>query len=88
MVEICKFDKNTDIGKTFEGLAPDINRMIETHQVTDGSSEVVYNGIKDLKDCGVLVDDVFEAILMQRSITHGLNANQDLEGSQGPLPTA
>ena len=88
MVEICKYDKNTDIGKTFEGLAPDINRMIETHQVTDGSSEVVYNGIKDLKDCGVLVDDVFEAILMQRSITHNLNANQDLEGSQGPLPTA
>ena len=31
MVEVCKFDKNTDLGKTFEGLAPDINRMIETH---------------------------------------------------------
>ena len=88
MVEVCKFDKNTDLGKTFEGLAPDINRMIETHQVTDGSSEVVYNGIKDLKDCGVLVDDVFEAILMQRSITHSMSANQNLEGSQGPMPTA
>ena len=88
MVEGCKFDKLTDVGKTFEGLAPDINRMIETHQVTDGSSEVVYNGIKELKDCGALVDDVFEAILMQRSITHSLNANQNLEGSQGPLPTA
>ena len=48
----------------------------------------MYNGIKELKDCGALVDDVFEAILMQRSITHSLNANQNLEGSQGPLPTA
>ena len=88
MVEVCKFDKNTDLGKTFEGLAPDINRMIETHQGTDGSSEVVYNGIKELKDCGALVDDVFEAILMQRSITHCMRGNQNLEGSQGPMPTA
>ena len=88
MKEICKFNKNTDIGKTFQGLDPDINKMIETHQVTDGSSEVIYNGIKELKDCGARVDDVFEAILMQRSITHGISANQNLEGSQGPLPTA
>ena len=88
MKEICKFNENTDIGKTFQGLEPDINKMIETHQVTDGSSEVIYNGIKELKDCGAIVDDVFEAILMQRSITHGISANQNLEGSQGPLPTA
>lgn len=88
MKEICKFNKNTDIGKTFQGLEPDINKMIETHQVADGSSEVIYNGIKELKDCGAIVDDVFEAILMQRSITHGISANQNLEGSQGPLPTA
>ena len=88
MKEICKFNKNTDVGKIFQGLEPDINKMIETHQVTDGSSEVIYNGIKELKDCGAIVDDVFEAILMQRSITHGISANQNLEGSQGPLPTA
>lgn len=88
MKEICKFNKNTDIGKTFQGLDPDINKMIETHQVADGSSEVIYNGIQELKDCGCIVDDVFEAILMQRSITHGISANQNLEGSQGPLPTA
>lgn len=88
MKEICKFDSKKDVGKTFQGLAPDINKMIETHQVTDGSSEVVYNQISELKDCGFLVDDVFEAILMQRSITSSVSANNDLEGSQGPLPVA
>lgn len=88
MVEKCVFDKKKDVGKTFQGLAPDINRLIETHQVVDSSSEVVYNGIEDLKSCGVLVDDVFEAILMQRSITSAVSANDNLEGSQGPMPTA
>lgn len=88
MVEKCVFDKKKDVGKTFQGLAPDINRLIETHQVVDSSSEVVYNGIEDLKSCGVLVDDVFEALLMQRSITSSVSANDNLEGSQGPMPTA
>lgn len=87
MKEVCRFNPNEDLGKTFQGLAPDIDKLIETHQVSDTCADVIYNGIQDIKECGGLVDDVFEAILMQRSITSSLDANSSLEGSQGPLPT-
>lgn len=85
MLVKCKYDPIRDVGKTFQGLAPDIDKLIETHQVMDTTGEVVYNGIQDLKDCGYAVDDVFDAIMLARGFAN-LQANTSQEGSQGPLP--
>lgn len=84
MLKKCEFRPARDVGKVIEGLAPDIDKMIETHQVVDTTGEVVYNGITELKDCGFAVDDVFEALMISRGYANVLNQSSP-EGSQGPL---
>lgn len=86
MLTVCNFDVNKDRGKVIPGLAPDIQKLIDTHKITDTSAEVTYNGITELKDCGCRVNDEFEAIMLQRQFSRIANSNTGMGSSQGPAP--
>lgn len=60
MVNECKFDKTKDVGLVFEGLAPDINDLIENHKIGNVSSEVVYNQIANIEEVGCRINDDFD----------------------------
>ena len=77
MLQICKFDKKKDVGKVIPGLFPNIDELIDTHKVTDNSAEVVYNGIQEIEQVGVRINDEFDAIMLSRALKKaGLVANQ------------
>lgn len=84
----CPFDPKKDRGKVIEGLAPDIQKLIDEHKIQDTCAEVTYNGIQELKDCGFRVNDEFEAIMLQRQYSKIANANTGMGSSQGPAPVA
>lgn len=77
MVQVCKFDKGRDIGKVIKGLAPDIQAMIDSHNIPMASADVVYNQIEDIKAVGCRINDEFEAIMLSRKLHEaaGLNNN-------------
>ena len=55
MIRDCKFNKTKDVGLVFEGLAPDINDLIENHKIGDVSSDVVYNEISKINESSFLL---------------------------------
>lgn len=77
MKTICKFNKNRDLGKVIEGLAPDLQKMIDTHTIPATSAEVVYNQLEDIKSVGCRINDDFEAIMLSRKLhtSLGLSPN-------------
>lgn len=79
MVQECKFNKLTDVGKVIKGLAPDIQSMIDSHNIPMAVSDVVYNQIEDVKAVGCRINDEFEAIMLSRK----LQASAGLEGNGG-----
>lgn len=89
----CSFNKDCDRGPVIVGLAPDINNMIETHQIPDTASEVVYNQIQDIKDVGCAINDTFDAIILSRQLkgitkVAGISANGGTGSSQPVAPVA
>lgn len=62
----CENDPKVDLGTIIDGLAPDLNKMIQSGVVPDSGSEIVYNQLDDIKSVGYRVNDVFEAIMLQR----------------------
>lgn len=65
----CVNDPQLDLGTIIDGLAPDLNKMIQSGLVPDSASEIVYNQLDDIKSIGYRVNDVFEAIMLQRHYT-------------------
>ena len=93
MIQNCKFDLSRDIGQTLQGLAPDINRMLETHVVPSGTEEVVYNQLTELEQIGVRINDDFDLLMIARGLKQlgdnaSLNPNGGTGSSQGPAPVA
>lgn len=87
MIEQPIFDPKRDVGRVILGLAADINEMIETHSIPSTAAEVVYNDIDDIEDVGNRVDDVFDGIMLSRSLGESLpTPNGGTGSSQGPAP--
>lgn len=72
MRQICKFNKKKDVGKVILGLAPDLQAMIDSHNIPETSAEVIYNQIEDVKGVGVRINDDFEAIMLSRVLHAGI----------------
>lgn len=87
MKQECPFCKTRDVGKTIQGLAPDINEMIATHTIPESSSEVVYNQLEELADVGVRISDDFDMLMIMRGLDSlkGKGVNLVNGSSQGPL---
>lgn len=68
MIQKCKFDKTKDVGKVIKGLAPDIQSMIDSHNIPMTSADVIYNQIDDIKAVGCRINDEFEAIMLSRKL--------------------
>lgn len=89
MIETPKFDTSRDVGRVILGLAADINEMIETHSIPAIAAEVVYNDIDDIDDVGNRVDDVFDGIMLSRSLGDSIpTPNGGTGSSQGPAPVS
>lgn len=82
MIQVCKFDKKRDRGKVIKGLAPDIQAMIDSHNIPSTSSDVVYNQIEDVKGVGVRINDEFEGIMLSRMLNAGI-AGLESNGGTG-----
>lgn len=87
MVRECKFNKNTDVGLVFEGLAPDINDLIENHKIGNVSSDVVYNEISKIEEVGCRINDDFDLYKYYKQFNDKFRteANGGTGSSQGPL---
>ena len=87
MIVSCKFDKTKDIGLVFEGLAPDINDLIENHKIGDVSSDVVYNEISKIEEVGVRINDDFDMYKYYKNFNDKfrISSNGGTGSSQGPL---
>lgn len=64
----CKFDPDRDVLEVENGLAVDINDMLETGIVHDASASLDNNGIDDPNQVIGLVRDEFAAIDAMRAI--------------------
>ena len=80
MFQEYKFDKTRDRGVVIEGLAPDLNKMIETGIVPDCGTDVVYNQLENIEDIGCRVSDVFQAMVMQKQMLSSLNNESTPKG--------
>lgn len=87
MIVISKFNKVKDIGLVFEGLAPDINDLIENHKIGDVSSDVVYNEISKIEEVGVRINDDFDLYKYYKQFNDKfrMSSNGGTGSSQGPL---
>lgn len=87
MIEKPIFDPSCDVGRVILGLAADINEMIESHSIPATSEDVVYNDIDDIDDVGTRVDDIFDGIMLSRSLGDSIpTPNGGTGSSQGPSP--
>lgn len=82
MIQICKFDKDKDLGKVIPGLFPDVEDLITSHKIGDTASQVIYNELSDIKDVGFRVNEEFDAIMLARALRAGIAANQGTGSSQ------
>lgn len=80
MFQEYKFDKSKDRGVVIEGLAPDLNKMIETGLVPDSGTEIVYNQLENIESIGCRVSDVFQAMVMQKQMLSSLNKESTPKG--------
>ncbi len=62
---VCEQDK----GPVIEGLALDMADVLKNHVIPDEVDEKMYNGIQDVKAAGFLVNDVFDAIMLERQFS-------------------
>lgn len=87
MIVTSKFNKVKDIGLVFEGLAPDINDLIENHKIGDVSSDVVYNEISKIEEVGVRINDDFDLYKYYKQFNDKfrMSSNGGTGSSQGPL---
>ncbi len=92
MKQECKYCASRDVGKVIKGLAPDLNKIIETHQIPSTDADVVYNNIHELDEVGIRVNDDFDAIMLSRALRSamnaGLEATKGTGNSQGVVPVA
>lgn len=94
MKQTCRFCCARDCGKVLEGLAPDINKLIETHQVPASGVDVAYNQLEEISQVGVRINDDFDMLMVMRgmkSLSKDSGApisNQGTGSSQGPAPVA
>lgn len=92
MRQKCEFNSARDVGKTLQGLAPDINAMIKTHTIPDSSGTEVYNQLAELSQIGVRINDDFDAIMISRGLKQlgerSIAPNGGTGSSQGVQPVA
>lgn len=89
MIQVCKQCKDRDLGPVIPGLNPDINELIESHKISDTSSDVVYNNLSEIADVGFRVNDDFDAILLGRALhASGLLSSKGTGSSQVAGATA
>jgi len=69
------YDETRDVGQVIPGLWPDINAMIETNTIPGTMSETMHNGLMELQEVGVRINDDFDAIIMARKF-HSLKEQQ------------
>lgn len=84
------FNKDKDRGLVFEGLAPDIDKIIQDHNIPATTADVVYNNIKSLDEIGCRINDQFDGLKLFRAINALGKGNvaQPTGSSQGVAPTA
>lgn len=70
MIQICKFNKVTDIVATNPTLGVDLKGAIRNGVVKDTSATVFYNQQKELSDVGTRVRDEFDPVLMAGTIRY------------------
>ncbi len=77
-----------DRGPAFEGLAVNINEIIEHHTISDSSQEVSSNELQRIEDIGFRINEDFDMFRILKSQLGVKAANAGIGASQGPTPTA
>lgn len=80
MFQEFKFNKERDRGVVIEGLAPDLNKMIESGIVPDSGTDIVYNQLENIEEIGCRVSDVFQAMVMQKQMLSSINKESTPKG--------
>lgn len=78
----------SDRGPAFEGLAVNINEIIEHHTITDGMQEVSSNELQRIEDVGFRINEDFDMFRILKSQLGVYAANAGTGSSQGPTPQA
>lgn len=78
----------SDRGPAFEGLAVNINEIIEHHTISDASQEVSSNELQRIEDIGFHVNEDFDMFRILKSQLGVKAANAGTGSSQGPTPQA
>lgn len=68
MIQICKFDPQTDICETLPGLATDLEGAIKNGVVLDTGIDAQYNNVDDPALIRGRVRDAFTAVDQQRAV--------------------
>lgn len=77
-----------DRGPVFEGLAVNINEIIEHHTISDSSQEVSSNELQRIEDIGYRINEDFDMFRILKSQLGVKAANSGIGASQGPLPAS
>lgn len=78
----------SDRGPVFEGLAVNLNEIIEKHTISDQSQEVSSNELERIEDIGFRVNEEFDMFRILKNQLGIKAANAGTGSSQGPTPTA
>lgn len=78
----------SDRGPAFEGLAVNINEIIEHHTISDSTQEVSSNELQRIEDVGFHVNEDFDMFRILKSQLGVKAANAGTGSSQGPTPQA
>lgn len=83
MRQVCKYDKDKDLGEVIPGLAVDLQKAIESGVILDTGIVEEYNDINSPESVVTRVRDAFHAIELQRAYLQAgkLNPNSSLSGS-------
>lgn len=84
MLYECNFNPDKDICEVVEGLAINLNSVIETGIVPSSGTDVNYNGIEahDISGC-FRVNDVFQAMDLQKRFGKAIMANTNQSPEKG-----
>lgn len=83
MRQICKYDKDKDLGEVIPGLAVDLQKAIESGVILDTGVLEEYNDINSPQDVVTRVRDAFHAMDLRKAYLDAgkINPNSSLSGS-------
>lgn len=84
MIQICKYNKDTDIQKTIPNLAMSIDDAMNTGIITSTGTEIPYTNINDVSEVGSYLNDPIDIAMAAKKLGQSMSAIAAAEINANP----